>query len=91
MALSVSKSTAEVAEKSYYMNKKKSSINQKSNYLHQGLIFSICAAVPLQSKATGTAQQTMKTLLHVHEHLASPEGFPHNFSNAPNLSNENTL
>jgi hypothetical protein len=82
MALSVSRSTAEVAEKEYYINTTKKI--RGNNHLHQGLIFSICAAMPLQSKATGTGQQTMKTLLRVHEHLASLEGIPHNFSNAPN-------
>ena len=83
----MSRSTAEVAEKKYYINEKTSiEISQSvNNYLHQGPIFSICAAMPLQSKVTGTGRQTMKTLLHAQEHLVSLEGIPHNFSSVPNL------
>ena len=84
MALSVSRSTAEVAEKENYINKKTIPI-EVNNYLRQGLIFSICAAMPLQSKVTGTGRQTMKTLLHVQEHLADLEEIPHNFSSVPDL------
>jgi hypothetical protein len=81
----VSRSTAEVAETVSTHQQKKTFKSEENNYPHQGLIFSICAATPLQSKAAGIGQQTTKTLLHVQEHLASPGGFPHNFSNAPNL------
>ena len=39
--------------------------------------------MPLQSKVTDAAQQTVKTLLHEHEYPTSLEAFPHNFLDAP--------
>ena len=47
--------------------------------------------MPLQSKVAGIGQQTMKTLLHAHVHLASLGEIPHNFSDVPNLLNQNTI
>ena len=83
MALSMSRSTAEVAETVNASTKiHLIKINQ---YLHQGLIFSTCAAMPLQSRITDAARRTAKTLLHVHEYPASLEVFTNNFSDVPNL------
>ena len=89
MALSVSRSTAEVAGRVLHQQRGIILIKtiRGNKYLHQGLIFSICAAVPLQSKVAGTGQQTVKTPLHVHEHLTSLEAIPRNFLNVPNLLN----
>ena len=84
MALSVSRSTAEVAETEYVYLQNNTPFNQKINqYLHQGLIFSTCAATPLQSRVTDAVRQTVKTLLHVYEYPTSPEAIQHNFSNVP--------
>ena len=89
MALSVSRSTAEVAETVNASTKIHSiKINQ---YLHQGLIFSTCAAKLLQSRVTDAARQTARILLHLHEYPASLEVFPHKFSDVPNLLNQNTI
>ena len=67
------------------MHQQKTHLIKIDQYLHQGLIFSTCAAMPLQSGITDAARQTAKTLFYVHEYPASLEVSTHKFSDVPNL------